>query len=105
MHAFVATTAGGPPIAAKAVAEGEPAEVILATIQGEAADLVVVGSMHHNEAWPTIILGSTSEAVLNHAALLGTGRAARTRPAEQSRFVGPDGCRRERVATRLGEVA
>ena len=48
------------------VAEGEPAEVILSKIKEQAADLVVVG-VHHKNWLATTLLGSTSEAVLNHA--------------------------------------
>ena len=48
------------------VAEGEPAREILATIQKEKIDLVVVGAQH-KRSMATILLGSTSEAVLNHA--------------------------------------
>ncbi len=48
------------------IAEGEPAREILATIQKENIDLVVVGSQHKRSV-ATLILGSTSEAVLNHA--------------------------------------
>jgi nucleotide-binding universal stress UspA family protein len=48
------------------VAEGEPAGVILSTIAREKIDLVVVGA--HRKNWLTsALLGSTSEAVLNHA--------------------------------------
>jgi nucleotide-binding universal stress UspA family protein len=49
------------------VAEGEPAREILATVQKQKIDLVVVGSQH-KRSMATIIMGSTSEAVLNHAA-------------------------------------
>jgi nucleotide-binding universal stress UspA family protein len=48
------------------VAEGEPARVILSTIAREKIDVVVVGA--HRKNWLTsALLGSTSEAVLNHA--------------------------------------
>jgi nucleotide-binding universal stress UspA family protein len=48
------------------VAEGEPTREILTTIQSEEIGLVVIGSQ---QKWSmaTMILGSTSEAVLNHA--------------------------------------
>jgi nucleotide-binding universal stress UspA family protein len=48
------------------VAEGEPAREILSAVQKEQIDLVVVGS-RHKHSMATAILGSTSEAVLNHA--------------------------------------
>jgi nucleotide-binding universal stress UspA family protein len=48
------------------VAEGEPASTILATIASEKIDLVVVGA--YRKTWlASTLLGSTSEAVLNHA--------------------------------------
>ena len=49
------------------VGEGEPASEILSTIQKENVDLVVIGSKHKRTIG-SMILGSTSEAVLNHAA-------------------------------------
>ena len=48
------------------IAEGEPAREILAAIQKENIDLVVLGSQTKRSV-ASIILGSTSEAVLNHA--------------------------------------
>ncbi len=49
------------------VVEGDPADVILSAIAREHIDLVVVGAYRKN--WLTsTLLGSTSEAVLNHAA-------------------------------------
>jgi nucleotide-binding universal stress UspA family protein len=51
-----------PPI----VTEGEPATEILAAIAREKIDLVVVGT-RRKHAVASAILGSTSEAVLNHA--------------------------------------
>jgi nucleotide-binding universal stress UspA family protein len=48
------------------VAEGEPATEILAAIQREQAELVVIGA-HRKRSLTSAILGSTSEAVLNHA--------------------------------------
>jgi nucleotide-binding universal stress UspA family protein len=48
------------------VTEGEPAREILAAVEKENIDLVVVGSQHKRTV-ASIILGSTSEAVLNHA--------------------------------------
>jgi nucleotide-binding universal stress UspA family protein len=67
LEQFIASL-GSPLNTAKVVvAEGEPAREILATAQREQADLVVVGSQHRRTV-ATIILGSTSEAVLNHAA-------------------------------------
>jgi nucleotide-binding universal stress UspA family protein len=51
-----------PPI----VAEGEPAAEILAAIAREKIDLVVVGT-RRKHTLASAILGSTSEAVLNHA--------------------------------------
>ncbi len=67
MQQFVAALP--PPLSAAKVlvAEGEPAREILAAIPRENIDLVVVGSMHKRSV-ANIILGSTSEAVLNHAA-------------------------------------
>jgi len=48
------------------VVEGEPAEVISATIAREKIDLVVVGA--YRKGWLTsTLLGSTSEAMLSHA--------------------------------------
>jgi nucleotide-binding universal stress UspA family protein len=48
------------------VTEGEPSRVILSTIARENTDVVIVG--HHRHNWlATGLLGSTSEAVLNHA--------------------------------------
>ena len=67
LEQFIAAL-GSPLNTAKVVvAEGEPSREILATAQREQADLVVVGSQHRRTV-ATIILGSTSEAVLNHAA-------------------------------------
>jgi len=48
------------------VAEGEPAEQILAAAVREHADLVVIGAQHQRYR-AAAIFGSTSEAVLNHA--------------------------------------
>lgn len=48
------------------VAEGEPAREILSTISREKIDLVVMGC-HRKRSFVGTILGSTSEAVLNHA--------------------------------------
>ncbi len=48
------------------VAEGEPATEILAAIQREQAELVVIGA-HRKRSLTSAILGGTSEAVLNHA--------------------------------------
>ena len=48
------------------VAEGEPATEILAAIAREKIDLVVVGAQRKRSV-ANAILGSTSEAVLNHA--------------------------------------
>lgn len=48
------------------VAEGEPASVILSTIAREKIDVVAVGAYRKNWLASTL-LGSTSEAVLNHA--------------------------------------
>lgn len=48
------------------VAEGDPASVILSAIAPEKIDLVVVGAYRKNWLSSTL-LGSTSEAVLNHA--------------------------------------
>ncbi len=48
------------------VAEGEPASTILSTVGQEQIDLVVVGA-HHKNWLSATLLGSTSEAVLNHA--------------------------------------
>jgi len=49
------------------VQEGEPTSVILAKIKEEQVDLTVVGA-HHKNWLTTTLLGSTSEAVLNHSA-------------------------------------
>jgi nucleotide-binding universal stress UspA family protein len=48
------------------VVEGEPATEILAAIAREKIDLVVLG-IKRKRAFAQAILGSTSEAVLNHA--------------------------------------
>jgi nucleotide-binding universal stress UspA family protein len=48
------------------VAEGNPAEKILSTITEEQIDLVVIGSHTHRPLIGTL-LGSTAEAILNHA--------------------------------------
>ncbi len=66
MQAFVGSL--GPPMNSCRclVAEGEPAREILAAIQKEDIDLVVIGSKHKRTIG-SMILGSTSEAVLNHA--------------------------------------
>jgi nucleotide-binding universal stress UspA family protein len=48
------------------VVEGEPAREILAAIHKEEIDLAVIGSQHKRTV-ASIILGSTSEAVLNHS--------------------------------------
>lgn len=48
------------------VAEGVPAREILTTISREKIDLVVMGC-HRKRSFVDTILGSTSEAVLNHA--------------------------------------
>ena len=48
------------------VAEGDPAEQILAAIGREKTDLVVVG-VKRKHSFAEAIFGSTSEAVLNHA--------------------------------------
>lgn len=66
MEQFVATLPAPLNTAKVVVAEGEPSREILATAQREKADLIVVGSQHKRTV-ATIILGSTSEAVLNHA--------------------------------------
>ncbi|MBI3837526.1 MAG: universal stress protein [Planctomycetia bacterium] len=57
-----------PPLAAcrPLVAEGEPATEILAAISRERIELVVIG-VHRKRLLASAILGSTSEAVLNHA--------------------------------------
>jgi nucleotide-binding universal stress UspA family protein len=48
------------------VAEGHPAEQILRLIDEQAIDLVVVGAVGKS-AWQRLLLGSTSEALLNQA--------------------------------------
>jgi nucleotide-binding universal stress UspA family protein len=48
------------------VAEGDPAEQILAAISAGKADLVVIG-VKHRHSFADAIFGSTSEAVLDHA--------------------------------------
>lgn len=67
MDGFSAALPAGCKHEAPLVVEGDPAETILKTIAHEKIDLVVVGADHKN--WvATTLLGSTSEAVLNHAA-------------------------------------
>lgn len=58
----------GPPLAGAQtlVAEGEPAHLILSTADRNHSSLVVVGTRGHRPLG-SAILGSTSEAVLNHA--------------------------------------
>jgi nucleotide-binding universal stress UspA family protein len=58
----------GPPLggAQVLVAEGEPAHLILSTAERSHSSLVVVGTRGHRPLSSTI-MGSTSEAVLNHA--------------------------------------
>jgi nucleotide-binding universal stress UspA family protein len=58
-----------PPLAAcrAVVVEGEPASEILTAIHREGAEMVVIGA-HRKRSLTTAIFGSTSEAVLNHAA-------------------------------------
>ncbi len=57
-----------PPLntSATVVTEGEPAREILAAIQKHEIDLIVVGA-HKQSMVASMILGSTSDAVLNHA--------------------------------------
>ncbi len=66
MQEFVG--AMGPPLnqCRTLVAEGEPASEILSAIHAEKIDLAVIGSQH-KRTFASMILGSTSEAVLNHA--------------------------------------
>jgi nucleotide-binding universal stress UspA family protein len=58
----------GPPLgtARSLVVEGEPAREILNTAQKEQTHVLAVGSQHRH-SMATMILGSTVEAVLNHA--------------------------------------
>jgi nucleotide-binding universal stress UspA family protein len=66
MEAFTANMATPCRRTEPIVVEGEPADVILSTLAREKIDLVVVGAYRKN--WLTsTLLGSTSEAVLNHA--------------------------------------
>lgn len=48
------------------VVEGSPAEQILAAINREKIDLVVIGAKH-KRLFESVVFGSTAEAVLNHA--------------------------------------
>jgi nucleotide-binding universal stress UspA family protein len=66
LQAFVEGLA--PPLRAMrpVVEEGEPAHLILETAASESSTLVVVGT-RRSRSLGSIILGSTSEAVLNHA--------------------------------------
>lgn len=66
MKAFCAKLPNLCQIAAPIVSEGEPATMILSMIASEKIDLVVLG--HYRKNWlASTLLGSTSEAVLNHA--------------------------------------
>lgn len=58
-----------PPVFAKyetEVVEGEPSAVVLAQIAKHKVDVVLVGA-HHKTRLSSALLGSTSDAVLNHA--------------------------------------
>lgn len=58
-----------PPVFARyetEVAEGEPSAVVLAQIAKQKIDVVLVGA-HHKSRLSSTLLGSTSDAVLNHA--------------------------------------
>ncbi len=66
MQEFVQTLPPPFPTCRPLVAEGDAASEILAATFREEADLVVVG-VHGKRFFTSAILGSTSEAVLNHA--------------------------------------
>jgi nucleotide-binding universal stress UspA family protein len=66
MQAFVQHLPGPLQACRPNVSEGEPAGEILAAIQREQAELVVIGA-HRRRSLTATLLGSTSEAVLNHA--------------------------------------
>ena len=66
MQEFLGSLPAGFPKCQPQVAEGEHACEILAAITREQADLVVVG-VHRKGFLTAAVLGSTSEAVLNHA--------------------------------------
>jgi nucleotide-binding universal stress UspA family protein len=66
MAAFAAALPAGCPGGEPLVAEGEPSQVVLSTIQQENADLVALG--HYRKNWLSeTLLGSTADAVLHHA--------------------------------------
>jgi nucleotide-binding universal stress UspA family protein len=67
MENFIQSLPSGFPPCQPLVAEGDAASQILAVAAREPADLIVVG-VHHKGFFSSAILGSTSEAVLNHAA-------------------------------------
>jgi len=67
MQEFIQSLPTGFPPCQPEVAEGDVAGQILAVASREPADLIVVG-VHHKGFFSSAILGSTSEAVLNHAA-------------------------------------
>jgi nucleotide-binding universal stress UspA family protein len=66
MEGFVQSLPGGFPKCQPQVAEGDHASEILAAVVREQAELVVVG-VHRKSFLTAAVLGSTSEAVLNHA--------------------------------------
>lgn len=67
LQQFIQALPSGFPPCQPVVAEGDAASQILAAAAREPADLIVVG-VHHKGFFNSVILGSTSEAVLNHAA-------------------------------------
>jgi nucleotide-binding universal stress UspA family protein len=67
MQNFVQSLPQGFPPCSPVVVEGDIASQILAAADRERSDLIVVGT-HHKGFFSSAILGSTSEAVLNHAA-------------------------------------
>lgn len=66
MQQFIHSLPAGFPACQPVVVEGDAASQILAVAAREQADLIVVG-VHHQGFFSSAILGSTCEAVLNHA--------------------------------------
>jgi nucleotide-binding universal stress UspA family protein len=67
MQQFVQSLPAGFPACQSVVAEGDAASQVLAVAAREQTDLIVMG-VHHKGFFTSAILGSTCEAVLNHAA-------------------------------------